>query len=77
MPDGLRLIGTSRMMTMLEDELRTLIEQIMEREREIARSLIVREIQAFAGDYGHIIEGRNCVIVEQLVDFLKPVGDSK
>ena len=62
---------------MLEDELRTLIEQIMEREREIARSLIVREIQAFAGDYGHIIEGRNCVIVEQLVDFLEPVGDSK
>ena len=62
---------------MLEDELRTLIEQIMEREREIARSQIVREIEAFAGDYGHIIEGRNCVIVEQLVDFLKPVSNSK
>lgn len=56
---------------MVENELARLLATIMEREREIARSLIIREIQAFAGDYGHIIAGRNCVIVEQLVDFLK------
>ena len=60
---------------MLEDELKTLLERIMEREREIARALIVREIQAFAGDYSHEVtkDGatREVVIVEQLLDFLR------
>jgi hypothetical protein len=62
-------------MKMLEDELKALLEKIMERERMIARSLIAREIQAFAGDYGHQMtkDGatREVVIVEQLLDFLK------
>ena len=60
---------------MLEDELKSLIERIMEREREIARSLIVKEIQAFASDYSHevIKDGmaREVIIVEQLLDFLQ------
>ena len=60
---------------MLENGLKALLEKIMERERMIARSLIVREIQAFAGDYGHQMtkDGatREVVIVEQLLDFLK------
>ena len=59
---------------MLEDELKALLEKIMERERMIARSLIVREIQAFAGDYAHPMtqDGvtRDVLIVEQLLDFL-------
>ena len=32
---------------------------------------IIKKIQAFAGDYSHNIEGRDVVIVEQLIDFLK------
>lgn len=60
---------------MLEDELRLLLQRIMEREREIARSLIVKEIQAFAGDYSHEVtkDGatREVLIVEQLLDFLR------
>jgi hypothetical protein len=61
-------------MKMLEDELKALLEKIMERERLIARSLIVREIQAFAGDYSHPMTQngvtRDVLIVEQLLDFL-------
>jgi len=60
---------------MLEDELKSLIERIMEREREIARSLIIKEIQAFASDYSHEVtkDGatRQVVILEQLLDFLR------
>ena len=55
-----------------ENELNKLIEQIKERERLTERARIIREVQAFAGDYGHIIQERNCVIVEQLLDFLSP-----
>jgi hypothetical protein len=40
-----------------------------------ARALIIREIQAFAGDYAHAMtqDGvtRDVVIVEQLLDFLQ------
>jgi hypothetical protein len=32
---------------------------------------IINKVQAFAGDYSHNIDGRNVVIVEQLLDFLK------
>jgi hypothetical protein len=39
------------------------------------RALVVREIQAFAGDYSHAMtkDGvtRDVVIVEQLLDFLR------
>lgn len=38
-----------------------------------ARSEIINEIGAFAGDYHHHIDGRDVVIVEQLLDFLRPV----
>jgi hypothetical protein len=55
-----------------ESELTKLIEQIQERERLVERAKIVREIQAFAGDYGHVFDERNCIIVEQLLDFLSP-----
>lgn len=37
------------------------------------RKKILSEVQAFAGDYHHHIEGRDVVIVEQLLDFLTPV----
>ena len=37
------------------------------------RAEIIREIQAFANDYHHHIEGRDVVIVDQLLDFLTPV----
>jgi hypothetical protein len=31
---------------------------------------IIKEIQAFASEYGHQINGRDVIIVEQLIDFL-------
>ena len=37
------------------------------------RAEIIREIQAFANDYHHHIEGRDVVIVDQLLAFLTPV----
>lgn len=37
------------------------------------RHKVISEIEAFAGDYHHHVDGRDVVIVEQLLDFLKPV----
>ena len=37
------------------------------------RNNIISEIQAFANDYHHHIDGRDVVIVEQLLEFLKDV----
>lgn len=43
-----------------------------------ARQKIIGEVEAFANDYHHHIDGRDVVIVEQLLDFLKDVPvDSK
>ncbi len=39
--------------------------------KRVNRRDIIREIQAFAGDYGHHINGRDVVIVDQLIDFLR------
>lgn len=42
------------------------------------RNNIISEIQAFANDYHHHIDGRDVVIVEQLLEFLREVPhDSK
>lgn len=41
------------------------------------RSKIISEIQAFAGDYHHHIDGRDVVIVEQLLDFLRELPRDK
>lgn len=41
------------------------------------RNNIISEIQAFAGDYHHHIDGRDVVIVEQLLDFLRDVDDNQ
>lgn len=42
------------------------------------RNNIISEIQAFAGDYHHHVDGRDVVIVEQLLEFLREVPhDSK
>jgi hypothetical protein len=42
------------------------------------RNNIIGEIQAFANDYHHHIDGRDVVIVEQLLEFLRDVpNDSK
>ena len=64
----------------IETELSTLLATILEREREIARSLIVREIQAFAGDYAHSMTKDNStqdvIVVKQLIDFLNPPSAS-
>lgn len=38
-----------------------------------ARQKIIGEVEAFANDYHHHIDGRDVVIVEQLLDFLKDV----
>ena len=39
--------------------------------KQTERLQVIREIEAFAGDYHHHIDGRDVVIVEQLLDFLK------
>lgn len=43
------------------------------------RNNIISEIKAFAGDYHHHIDGRDVVIVEQLLDFLQdiPLGGDR
>lgn len=47
-------------------------DMVEQYERHI-RQEIIREIQAFANDYHHHVEGRDVVIVEQLLAFLTPV----
>ena len=37
------------------------------------RSKIISEIQAFASEHAHEVDGRDVVIVKQLIDFLTPV----
>jgi len=39
--------------------------------KDTERLQIIREIEAFAGDYHHHVDGRDVVIVDQLLDFLK------
>lgn len=39
------------------------------------RNNIISEIQAFANDYHHHIDGRDVVIVDQLLDFLRSPSD--
>ncbi len=41
------------------------------------RNQIIREIEAFAGDYHHHMDGRDVVIVEQLLDFLREIPRDK
>lgn len=37
------------------------------------RNNIINEIQAFANDYHHHVDGRDVVIVDQLLDFLRDI----
>ena len=37
------------------------------------RHQVIREIEAFANDYHHHVDGRDVVIVDQLLDFLRGV----
>jgi hypothetical protein len=39
--------------------------------KDTERAQVIREVEAFAGDYHHHIDGRDVVIVEQLLDFLR------
>jgi hypothetical protein len=39
--------------------------------KETERQQVIREVQAFAGEYHHHLDGRDVVIVEQLLDFLQ------
>lgn len=41
------------------------------------RNNMISEIQAFANDYHHHIDGRDVVIVDQLIDFLRVVDDKQ
>lgn len=45
------------------------------------RERIIKEVQAFASEYGHLMtrDGvtRDVVIVEQLLDFLTPIDENK
>lgn len=58
----------------LEDEIANFLARLTEREREITRFLVHREVQAFCSEYSHPVtkDGvtRDVVIVEQLLDFL-------
>ena len=39
--------------------------------KQTERAQMIREIEAFAGEHHHHIDGRDVVIVEQLLDFLR------
>jgi hypothetical protein len=39
--------------------------------KETERLQVIREVEAFAGEYHHHIDGRDVVIVDQLLDFLQ------
>lgn len=41
------------------------------------RNKMISEIQAFANDYHHHVDGFDVVRVDQLVDFLQVVDDSR
>ena len=41
------------------------------------RNKVISEIQAFANDYHHHVDGRDVVIVEQLIDFLREIPSDK
>jgi hypothetical protein len=41
------------------------------------RSRVISEIEAFAGDFHHHVDGRDVVIVEQLLDFLRGILSDK
>lgn len=49
------------------------IESMIALIRAQERANVIKQIEAFAGDYHHHVDGRDVVIVEQLLDFLKPV----
>lgn len=38
-----------------------------------SRQKVISEITAFCSEYHHHLDGRDVVIVDQLLDFLKPV----
>ena len=58
----------------IENEIQQLLHAFVEKIRTVERASIIKEIEAFAGEYGHEVtkDGatREVVIVEQLVDFL-------
>jgi hypothetical protein len=48
-----------------------LMEKTVEIQLKEERLQVIKEIKAFAGDYSHQVDGRDVVIVEQLLDFLE------
>ena len=59
----------------VEHQIQQILNVFVEKIRTVERANIVKEIQAFAGDYGHEVtkDGatREVVIVEQLLDFFQ------
>ena len=47
------------------------MEKTLEIHIKETREDLVKQIQAFAGDYSHNIDGREVIIVKQLLDFIK------
>lgn len=41
------------------------------------RNKVISEIEAFANDYHHHVDGRDVVIVDQLLDFLRDIPDGE
>ncbi len=39
--------------------------------KQTERAQVIREVEAFAGEFHHHIDGRDVIIVEQLLEFLK------
>ena len=39
--------------------------------KQTERAQVIREIEAFAGEFHHHIDGRDVIIVEQLLEFLR------
>ncbi len=53
------------------------IQTMMRAIEHQTRNNIIGEIQAFANEYHHHIDGRDVVIVDQLIDFLRGVPNDK
>lgn len=49
------------------------IQELLNAVEASSRQKVISEITAFCSEYHHHIDGRDVVIVEQLLDFLKPV----
>lgn len=68
-------------MSDLVNDIQVSVNDLAYKIRSYERQMVLSEIQAFASEYAHQVSQdgitRDVVIVEQLLDFLKPPADSQ